>query len=234
MTKEGIEALYQQQSADDRPPDYSKWLAKDCWYEDELCCLLIGLDPYIWNGMIVDLDTRESRPVIISTTASVKFAEMKIRIQRVIDAGKLKPVDTGKCFKPSEVIAYLDDSELTARGESLVTYLKEQSKLTSSKATTSIVVGISRNLVMNIFAVETDYDANCKFWDKKLSNPPEWLKPALLSRGKPGTSSRWSPLMVGHCLLDKGHMNLKQLGTTIHKNCPELYDQWKEETADKR
>ncbi len=93
---------------------------------------------------------------------------------------------------------------------------------------------INRNKVIGAFAVKTDADENLTFWDDKLGRPPKWLEPALAQRGKPGESSLWSPLIIAHCLLDKCHMNLKQLDSVMHKGFPELYERWKEESQDKR
>ncbi len=93
---------------------------------------------------------------------------------------------------------------------------------------------INRNRVIGAFAVKPDADENITFWDDKLGRPPKWLEPALAQRGKPGDSSLWLPLMIAHCLLDQRHMNLKQLDAALHKNFPDLYEKWKEDTQDKR
>lgn len=99
---------------------------------------------------------------------------------------------------------------------------------------------IDRNEVIGKFQVKADSEENFKFWNSKLGQPPEWLKLALGSVGKPGESSMWKPLVIAHCLLG-GHkwhkkplMTLQQLDVAIHKGFPEWLETWREETQDKR
>lgn len=110
----------------------------------------------------------------------------------------------------------------------------EQPELDTSEATddTRADISLSRNQVMNAFAVKPDADENFKYWDERLSRPPQWLLPAQVQRGKPGESSRWNPLMIAHCLLDKKEMTRPQLNKVMHKEFPESYERWKEETKD--
>lgn len=99
---------------------------------------------------------------------------------------------------------------------------------------------IDRNEVIGKFQVKADSEENFKFWNSKLGQPPEWLKLALGSVGKPGESSMWKPLVIAHCLVG-GHkwhkkplMTLQQLDVAIHKGFPEWLETWREETQDKR
>lgn len=93
---------------------------------------------------------------------------------------------------------------------------------------------IDRGQVMRIFSVEPTADMNRKFWDERLGRPPEWLRAARTFVGRPGVSSRWSPLLVAHALLGDNRMKLRQLDAAFHEHLPELLEQWREETEDQR
>ena len=93
---------------------------------------------------------------------------------------------------------------------------------------------IDRKSVMHFFSVKQKENQNRVFWDDKLSRPPNWLEPALTVIGKPGRSSRWSPLGVAHALLGAGYMNVHQLDSTVQRHFPELLEQWKADTEDVR
>lgn len=93
---------------------------------------------------------------------------------------------------------------------------------------------INRNEVMAAFTVKPNREENRKFWDDKLSRPPEWLKAARINPGKPGTSALWNPLLIAHSLLAAGHMTLSKLDDVMNKCFSKLVEIWNEETSDKR
>lgn len=93
---------------------------------------------------------------------------------------------------------------------------------------------IDRNMVMGTFPVKSEPDENVKFWKDKLGRPPKWLEDARVDPGRPGQSALWDPLQLAHCLLGRKQMNLRQLDDVMRSNYPNLFGDWKDQTADMR
>jgi hypothetical protein len=88
---------------------------------------------------------------------------------------------------------------------------------------------VPRKRIINGFPVSPKASDNRKFWDDKLSRPPQWLIGARVSVGKPGISSQWNPALVAHGLLGKGHMTLRALDAAM-RNFVDWEEEWKDQT----
>jgi hypothetical protein len=96
------------------------------------------------------------------------------------------------------------------------------------------VKSVDRNAIMDAFLVKQDADKNRSYWDDKLSRPPKWLASARTNSNRRGLSARWNPLLVAHALLDHSALNLQRLDSMIGQSFPDVFDRWKDETADWR
>jgi hypothetical protein len=168
------------------------------------------------------------------------FIDRKIDIERVLNiddsliCGELAmgyPV-VNVCKTKEKCMYSMSQIESIEKKEHLfdIGRAKTESNLVGSISLESV----DRNKIMNAFLVKPDFDDNDKFWDEKLSDPPQWLIGAQVQVGKRGVSSRWNPLLTAHCLFERKYMSLRQLDSVIHKSFPELLDQWKDETEDLR
>lgn len=94
------------------------------------------------------------------------------------------------------------------------------------------VVSVTRGVVIDSFQVILGDAANMKFWDDKLSDPPEWLRGARTSTGKRGVSALWDPLLVAHALLGKKGMTPRALDKVMRERFSNHYDEWLAQTTD--
>lgn len=141
-----------------------------------------------------------------------------------------------------EIIDAVASNETTVAPADVAEWLQDIPIVSSSdKASPQYLEGerhwIDRNEVIARFNIHTDGEENFKFWNDKLSRPPKWLQAAQMQTGRPGASSRWNPKLIAHCLLEKTtgkSMDMRHLDQLMHKWFPELEDQWKEETQDRR
>jgi len=92
---------------------------------------------------------------------------------------------------------------------------------------------VTRTRIMNGFTVKSTDSANVAFWDGKLSRPPAWLASAIVTKGKPGISSRWNPTLVAHALLGEGLLTLSQLDAAMEA-FPDWQPSWREHTENDR
>jgi hypothetical protein len=85
---------------------------------------------------------------------------------------------------------------------------------------------------MRTFQFHPKVEGNWQFWDRKLSEPPQWLLAARISPGKRGISALWSPPLIAHALLDRGHMTPKALDRVMREQFPQHYEQWVDDTPE--
>jgi hypothetical protein len=179
----------------------------------------------------------------LATKYPISESAMARRIFDAAEQGKLEVRDprTGMPYIPQERSSRherISVSELDRwLEESGVLYRLGEDSVSSGTATVAThPPGVDRNDVMRIFRVKLRDLDNKKFWNRVLGDVPIWLQKALITTGRPGVSSRWDVLGVAHALLDhRDHlMNLQQLNKAIETHDPELYEQWKVETAEER
>lgn len=63
-------------------------------------------------------------------------------------------------------------------------------------------------------------------WEKMLGDPPKWLGPARIDRGRPGTSAQWNPALLARCFAEKGYMGRGELRSIIRRSFPEYLPEW--------
>jgi hypothetical protein len=112
---------------------------------------------------------------------------------------------------------------------------KLASKIPAPSVESSLTrVVIDRTTALRVFRARSDPQGVKAFLNEALSNPPKWLQPALVERGRPGRSSRWDARVLAHALLERDKLTLRDLDSAIASEWPHLLDSWREETADRR
>lgn len=59
-----------------------------------------------------------------------------------------------------------------------------------------------------------------------LSDPPEWLRGARVSPGRPGVSALWSPVQFAVCMVCKKHIGKVQAAVIIRREFSDWLDDW--------
>ncbi len=156
----------------------------------------------------------------------------RARILAATKSGDLRARDPedGAYYKPVpprtfwERVSIADLNEWLAR--SGTKYELHDAPTKSGQAAPS---GVTRQRIIDGFLVRRDPCDNRKFWDDKLSRPPNWLVGARVSVGKRGVSSLWNPALVAHGLLNRQLMHLQALDLAM-ENFPDRMEEWQEHT----
>ena len=216
------------------PPNYDEWLRKSCWRIKEICYLAQGLDPgCIPGGIILESDEEsgeiESRAMPINNEALVIAIEFYDLIKRAIESGDLKPpMNEGKCFKPQDVIEYLNRKSVSIpRGVTLPQELQLSPPEAAKEA--EAINGINnepeseicdlfnpmnRKAIMTLF-YKISKDDWVKYFGRAARNK---LKEAREGKTKP---YQYNPVKVSNWLVKKGLCSQEHVNRKLAKNLPE-------------
>ncbi len=132
----------------------------------------------------------------------------------------LEVVERGWLIKRADFVQLVEKYEMTPPAAF--------SPVTSAEAKAE-PVAVERNRIINAFMLHKDKHQNKRLWDDKLSRPPEYLKGAMVRKGRPGVSTLWDPVKVAHALFEKGMLPIDRLDHAM-KNFPECEATWRDQT----